>query len=103
MSQTYKDMALYPHVYQNVYDNLLQKNFSIQEWPLYKRLKLEKYRECFFIFGAILETTNSSFQKCMTFCPSIYVKKVMKLLTFIIKQSSYFSHPEKSILNLSIS
>ena len=36
--QTNKDMTLYPHMYQNVYCNLLQKNFSIQEWPLYKRL-----------------------------------------------------------------
>ena len=34
LSQTYKDMTLYPHMYQNVYGNLLQKNFSIQEWPL---------------------------------------------------------------------
>ena len=38
LSQTYKDMTLYPHMYQKVYGNLLQKNFSIQEWPLYKRL-----------------------------------------------------------------
>ena len=37
LSQTYKDMTLYPHLYQNVYGNLLQKNFSIQEWLLYKR------------------------------------------------------------------
>ena len=33
--------------------------------------------------GAILKVTNSSFQKSMTFCRSIYVKKVMKLLAFI--------------------
>ena len=31
-------MTLYPHIYQNMNGNLLQKNFSIQEWPLYKRL-----------------------------------------------------------------
>ena len=41
------------------------------------------------MFGAILKTTNSSFQKGMTFCRSIYVKKVMKLLAFIFEQSSF--------------
>ena len=41
------------------------------------------------MFGAILKTTNSYFQKGMTFCRSIYVKKVMKLLAFIFEQSSY--------------
>ena len=74
---------------QNVYGNLLQKNFSIQEWPLYKHLLLEKYSDCFFMFGAVLKTTNSSFQKAITFCRSIYVKKVMKLLAFIFEQPSY--------------
>ena len=44
---------------------------------------------CFFMFGAILKATNSSFQKGMTFCRSIYVKKVMKLLAFTFEQSSY--------------
>ena len=67
------------------------ENASIQEWPLYKRLQLEKYSECFFIFGAILKATNSSFQKCMTFCRSIYVKKVKKLLAFIFEQPSYIT------------
>ena len=86
LSQTYKDMTLYPHIYQNVYDNLLQKNFSIQEWPLYKRLLLEKYSECFCMFGAILKAKNSYFQKGMTLCRSIYVKKVMKLFAFIFEQ-----------------
>ena len=38
LSKTYKDMTLYPHMYQNVHWNLLQKNFSIQECPLYKGL-----------------------------------------------------------------
>ena len=42
------------------------------------------------MFGAILKATNSSFQRGMTFCRSIYVKKVMKLLAFIFEQSSYF-------------
>ena len=41
------------------------------------------------MFGAILKATNSSFQKAMTFCRSIYVKKVMKLLAFIFEQPSY--------------
>ena len=39
--------------------------------------------------GAILKATNSSLQKCMTFCRTIYVKKVMKLLAFILEQTSY--------------
>ena len=41
------------------------------------------------MFGAILQATNSSFQKGMTFCQSIYVKEVMKLLAFIFEQPSY--------------
>ena len=41
------------------------------------------------MFGAILKATNSSFQKGMAFCLSIYVKKVMKLLAFIFEQPSY--------------
>ena len=41
------------------------------------------------MFGAILTVTNSSFQIGMTFCRSIYVKKVMKLLAFIFEQPSY--------------
>ena len=44
------------------------------------------------MFGAILKATNSSFQKGMTFCRSIYVKKVMKLLAFIFEQPSYIFH-----------
>ena len=39
--------------------------------------------------GAILKATDSSFQKGMTFCRSLYVNKVMKLLTFIFEQPSY--------------
>ena len=76
-------------MYQNVHCNLLQKNFSIQEWPLYKGLLLEKYSECFFMFGAILKATNGSFQKGIAFCRSVYVKKVMTLLAFIFEQPSY--------------
>ena len=38
LSKTYKDMTLYPHMFQNVHCNLLQKNFSIQICPLYKGL-----------------------------------------------------------------
>ena len=41
------------------------------------------------MFGAILKATNNSFQKGMTFCRSIHVKKVMELLAFIFEQSSY--------------
>ena len=40
------------------------------------------------MLGAILKATNSSFQKGMTIYPSIYVKKVMKLLAFIFEQPS---------------
>ena len=40
------------------------------------------------MFGAILKVTNKYFQKGMTFCRSIYVKKVMKLLAFIFEQPS---------------
>ena len=43
------------------------------------------------MFGAILKAANSSFQKGMTFCRSIYVKKVMKLLAFIFEQPSYMA------------
>ena len=41
------------------------------------------------MFSAILKATNSSFQKGITFCRCIYVKKVMKLLAFIFEQPSY--------------
>ena len=78
-------------MYQNVHCNLIKKNFSIQEWPLYKGLLLEKYSECFIMFGAILKATNSSFRKGMAFCLSVYVKKVMTLLAFIFEQPSYLN------------
>ena len=38
---------------------------------------------------AILTAINSSFQKGIASCRSIYVKKVMKLLAFIFEQPSY--------------
>ena len=41
------------------------------------------------MFGAILRVTNSIFQKGKTFCRSIYVKNVMKLLAFIFEHPSY--------------
>ena len=41
------------------------------------------------MFGAFLKATNSSFQKGVTFCRSIYVKKVMNLLAFIFEHPSY--------------
>ena len=40
------------------------------------------------MLDAILKAKNSSFHKSMTFCRSIYVKKVMKLLAFILEQPS---------------
>ena len=39
--------------------------------------------------GAILEATDSSFQKDIPFCRSICMKKVMKLLAFTFEQPSY--------------
>ena len=39
--------------------------------------------------GAILKATKSSFQRGMTFCICIYMKKVIKLLAFIFEQPSY--------------
>ena len=38
------------------------------------------------MFGASLKATNSSFQKGMPICRSIYVKKIMKLLAFMFEQ-----------------
>ena len=38
LSQINKYMTLYPHKYQNVCCNSIQKNFSILERPLYKGL-----------------------------------------------------------------
>ena len=52
------------------------------------------------MFGAILKATNSSFQKCMTFCHSIYVKKVMKLLAFIFEQPSYLLPKDNIFKNI---
>ena len=42
-----------------------------------------------YVWCHFIKATNSSFQKGMTFCRSIYVKKVMKLLAFIFEQPSY--------------
>ena len=41
------------------------------------------------MFGTNLKAINSYFRKGMTFCHSIYVKKVMKPLAFIFEQPSY--------------
>ena len=38
--------------------------------------------------GVIFKATKSAFQRGMTFCISIYMKKVMKLLAFIFEQPS---------------
>ena len=43
------------------------------------------------MFCVILKATNNSFQNGMTFCRSIYEKKVMRLLAFIFKKPSYAS------------
>ena len=50
------------------------------------------------MFGANLKATNSSFQKGITFCRSIYVKKVMKLLAFIFEQPSYITVNSKIVI-----
>ena len=39
--------------------------------------------------GAIIKATKIYFQRGMTFCISIYMKKVMKLLAFIFEQPLY--------------
>ena len=43
------------------------------------------------MFAVILKATDSSVQKGMTFCCSIYVTKVMSLLAFIFEQPSYLT------------
>ena len=50
------------------------------------------------MFGTILKAIDSYFRKGMTFCRSIYVKKVMKLLAFIFEQPSYYSENLKHLL-----
>ena len=54
------------------------------------------------MFGVILKATNSSFQKGITCCRSVYVKKVMKLLAFIFEQSSYASRTNTPMSSLSM-
>ena len=49
------------------------------------------------MFGANLKATNSSFRKGMTFCRSIYVKKVMKLLALIFEQPSYIWQIQRAV------
>ena len=55
------------------------------------------------MFDAILKAKNSSFQKGLASCCSIYVKKVMKLLAFIFEQPSYYhissNHVEKILFD----
>ena len=81
--------TLSAHVPKRVLWQFASEKLQYTGMALYKRLKLEKYSECFFMFGAISKATKSSFKKSMTFCRSIYVKKPMKLLAFIFEQSSY--------------
>ena len=57
------------------------------------------------MFGAILKSTDSYFQKGMTFYRSIYVKKVMKLLAFKFEQIShkqFSTHQENAFIKLSV-
>ena len=51
------------------------------------------------MFDAILKATNSSFQKVITFCRRIYVKKVIKLLAFMFEQSSYRAYSMVGLTN----
>ena len=54
------------------------------------------------MFGVILKATDSYFQKGVTSCRSVYVRKViMKLLAFIFKQPSYVV-PENGTVQLLI-
>ena len=41
--------------------------------------------------GAILMATNSTFQKGITCCRSIYVRKVIRLLAFLFEHPSYLA------------
>ena len=43
------------------------------------------------MFGVIFKATIIFFQKGMTYCHSIYVKKVIKLLAFIFEQPLYLA------------
>ena len=84
-------MKLYLHMYQRVGCNLLQKNFRIEKWPSYKSLLLEEYIVYFFMFGVSLEATNSFFfPETYNICRSICVKKVIKLVAFIVEYPKYF-------------
>ena len=49
------------------------------------------------MFGAILLATNSSFQKGITICRSVYVKKVMKLSYL---NSPRIKHPLPGLFNI---
>ena len=49
-----------------------------------------------------MSVSKSSFQKGMTFCRSIYVKKVMKLLAFIFEQPSYTGIRAVSMVSIDI-
>ena len=55
------------------------------------------------MFGIVLKTTNSSFQKGMTFCLSTYIRKVIKLLAFIFEHPSYCLHQLLLILTALLS
>ena len=42
---------------------------------------------CFFIIDVSLNATNSSFQKSITFCRSIFVKNDVKLVEFLFEHT----------------
>ena len=50
------------------------------------------------MFDAILKVADSSFQRGMTFCRSIYVKKVMKLLAFIFESPRTALYQSSSLI-----
>ena len=82
-------MTLYPHKYQNVHGNLLTK-ISVYRNGLYiKNCNLKNIVSVSLCFVPFKRRQIVSFPKGMTFCRSIYVKKVTKLLAFIFEQPSY--------------
>ena len=86
LSKTYKAMTLYSHMYQNVHTICFRKT-SVYRNGLY--IRICNSRIIVSVSLCLVPFKNSSFQKGMTFCRSIYVKKVMKLLAFIFEQPSY--------------
>ena len=89
LSQTYKDMTLYPHVYQNVHCNLLQKTSAYRNCLYISVCSLKNIVSASLCLVPIEKVTNSSFQKGIIICLSTNMKKDMKLLAFIFEHPSY--------------